>query len=44
VMTERMCDMTPSGEISRLRSSLINGLKHMPVRFTPSAPRARVAH
>jgi cholest-4-en-3-one 26-monooxygenase len=39
VMTERMRDMTPSGEISRLRSSLINGLKHMPVRYAPSAAR-----
>jgi cholest-4-en-3-one 26-monooxygenase len=39
VMTERMRDMTLSGEISRLRSSLINGLKHMPVRYAPSAAR-----
>jgi cholest-4-en-3-one 26-monooxygenase len=39
VMTERMRDMTPSGQISRLRSSLINGLKHMPVQYAPSAAR-----
>ena len=38
-LTARMGDIAPSGEISRLRSSLINGLKHMPVRFAPSAPR-----
>lgn len=38
-LTARMGDIAPSGEISRLRSSLINGLKHMPVRFAPAAPR-----
>ena len=38
-LTERMPGIAPRGEVSRLRSSLINGLKHMPVRFAPSAPR-----
>jgi cholest-4-en-3-one 26-monooxygenase len=34
---ERMPDITLDGEVSRLRSNFINGFKHMPVRFTPSA-------
>ena len=39
-VAERMPDIEPRGEVSRLRSSLINGIKHMPVRFAPSAARA----
>jgi cholest-4-en-3-one 26-monooxygenase len=39
-LAERMPDIEPDGEVSRLRSNFLNGIKHMPVRFTPSAPRA----
>jgi cholest-4-en-3-one 26-monooxygenase len=39
-LAERMPDLEPDGEVSRLRSNFLNGIKHMPVRFTPSAPRA----
>jgi cholest-4-en-3-one 26-monooxygenase len=35
-LTERMPDLTLDGEASRLRSNFLNGIKHMPVRFTPS--------
>jgi cholest-4-en-3-one 26-monooxygenase len=38
-LAERMPDIEPDGEASRLRSNFLNGIKHMPVRFTPSAPR-----
>jgi len=38
-LTERMPDIALAGEVSRLRSNFLNGIKHMPVRFTPSAPR-----
>ena len=38
-LAERMPDIEPDGEVSRLRSNFLNGIKHMPVRFTPSAPR-----
>jgi cholest-4-en-3-one 26-monooxygenase len=36
-LVERMPGITLDGEVSRLRSNFINGIKHMPVRFTPSA-------
>jgi cholest-4-en-3-one 26-monooxygenase len=39
-LAERMPDIEPDGEASRLRSNFLNGIKHMPVRFTASAPRA----
>jgi cholest-4-en-3-one 26-monooxygenase len=32
-LTERMPDIKLDGQASRLRSNLINGIKHMPVRF-----------
>ena len=32
-LTERMPDIRPAGEVSRLRSNFINGIKHMPVQF-----------
>jgi cholest-4-en-3-one 26-monooxygenase len=32
--TERMPGITLDGEVSRLRSNFINGIKHMPVRFS----------
>jgi cholest-4-en-3-one 26-monooxygenase len=39
VLAERMPDIELDGEASRLRSNFLNGIKHMPVRFTPSLPR-----
>jgi cholest-4-en-3-one 26-monooxygenase len=38
-LAERMPDIKLDGEVSRLRSNFLNGIKHMPVRFTASAPR-----
>jgi cholest-4-en-3-one 26-monooxygenase len=38
-LAERMPDIRLDGEVSRLRSNFLNGIKHMPVRFTPSVPR-----
>ncbi len=35
-LTERMPDLALDGGASRLRSNFLNGIKHMPVRFTPS--------
>ena len=32
-LAERMPDIALNGEVSRLRSNFINGVKHMPVRF-----------
>ena len=32
-LTERMPGIRLDGEVSRLRSNFINGIKHMPVRF-----------
>ncbi len=32
-VAERMPEISLSGEVTRLRSNLINGIKHMPVRF-----------
>jgi cholest-4-en-3-one 26-monooxygenase len=37
-----MPDIQPAGEARRLRSNFINGIKEMPVRFTPSAQPAPV--
>jgi cholest-4-en-3-one 26-monooxygenase len=37
-VAERMPDIRLDGEASRLRSNFLNGIKHMPVRFTPSVP------
>ncbi|MCX5046607.1 cytochrome P450 [Aldersonia sp. NBC_00410] len=34
---ERMPDMEQTGPAQRLRSNFINGIKHMPVKFTPAA-------
>ncbi len=45
VMFERLLDRLPDirldGQVQRLRSNFINGTKHLPVAFTPSAPLAR---
>ena len=32
----RVPDMELSGEVQRLRSNFINGIKHLPVSFAPS--------
>ena len=37
----RMPGMELAGEPQRLRSNFINGMKHIPVVFTPSAPLGR---
>jgi cholest-4-en-3-one 26-monooxygenase len=41
-MFERILDRLPDirldGEVQHLRSNFINGVKHIPVAFTPSAP------
>jgi cholest-4-en-3-one 26-monooxygenase len=36
LLLDRMPDIQPAGEARRLRSNFINGIKEMPVRFTPS--------
>ncbi len=42
VMFDRLLDRLPDihldGDVQRLRSNFINGVKHIPVAFTPSAP------
>ncbi len=40
-LLERLPDIRPDGEMQPLRSNFINGTKHLPVAFTPSAPPAR---
>ena len=35
---ERLPDIVSAGEPDRLRSSFINGIKHMDCTFTPVAP------
>jgi cholest-4-en-3-one 26-monooxygenase len=34
-LLERLPDIQLAGSVERLRSNFINGIKHMPVRFTP---------
>ena len=34
-LLRRFPDIRPAGPVSRLRSNFINGIKHMPVEFTP---------
>ncbi len=41
-LLDRLPDIRPDGEIQRLQSRFINGVKHLPVAFTPSAPRVGV--
>ena len=36
----RIPDMELSGDVERLRSNFINGIKHMPVQFSPAARAA----
>ncbi len=37
-LLDRMPDIHLDGEVERLRSNFINGVKHIPVAFSPSAP------
>jgi cholest-4-en-3-one 26-monooxygenase len=37
-LLDRMPDIHLDGEVQRLRSNFINGVKHIPVAFSPSAP------
>jgi cholest-4-en-3-one 26-monooxygenase len=39
----RMQDLELAGQPERLRSNFVAGIKHMPLRFTPSAVHARSA-
>jgi cytochrome P450 len=41
-LLRRMPDIELAGPVRRLRSNFINGVKEMPVRFTPSRTRAAV--
>jgi cholest-4-en-3-one 26-monooxygenase len=43
LVLDRMPDIQPAGEARRLRSNFINGIKEMPVRFTPSEPVSRTS-
>jgi cholest-4-en-3-one 26-monooxygenase len=36
-LLRRLPDIEPAGPVQRLRSNFINGIKHMPVRYTPAA-------
>jgi cholest-4-en-3-one 26-monooxygenase len=36
-LLDRLPDIELAGPVQRLRSNFINGIKHMPVRFTPAA-------
>ena len=40
-LLRRLPDIELAGPVERLRSNFINGIKHMPVRFTPERARAR---
>jgi len=40
-LLRRLPDITLAGPVERLRSNFINGIKRMPVRFTPERARAR---
>ena len=35
---ERLDDIELDGEVRRLRSDFVNGIKHMPVRFSKARP------
>ena len=39
-LLDRMPDLAPAGPAQRLQSSFINGIKHLPVTFTPGPPVA----
>jgi cholest-4-en-3-one 26-monooxygenase len=36
-LTDRMPDLSPAGPAEQLQSNFINGIKHLPVSFTPGA-------
>jgi cytochrome P450 len=38
---ERVPDIHLDGKVQRLQSNFINGTKHIPVAFAPSAPLGR---
>ena len=40
-LLDRLPDMRPAGDAQRLQSQFFNGVKHLPVAFTPTAPLAR---
>jgi cholest-4-en-3-one 26-monooxygenase len=42
-LVEQMPGIALDGEVSRLRSNFLNGIKHMPVRLAPAAGRAGAA-
>jgi cholest-4-en-3-one 26-monooxygenase len=37
-LLDRLPDLHQAGDVQRLQSQFINGVKHLPVAFTPSAP------
>jgi cholest-4-en-3-one 26-monooxygenase len=43
LLLDRMPDIRQAGEARRLRSNFINGIKEMPVRFTPSERLTRTS-
>jgi cholest-4-en-3-one 26-monooxygenase len=36
-LLDRLPDIRQNGELQRLQSQFINGVKHLPVEFTPAA-------
>jgi len=38
-LVKRVSSVERTGPVKRLRSTFINGLKHLPVRLTPSAQK-----
>ena len=36
-LLDRLPDIRPNGELERLQSQFINGVKHLPVAFTPAS-------
>lgn len=40
-LLDRLPDMHQAGDAQRLQSQFINGVKHLPVAFTPTAPLGR---
>ena len=37
-LVDRLPDLELAGPVNRLHSDFVNGIKTMPVRFTPTAP------
>jgi hypothetical protein len=40
-LLDRLPDIHQAGDVQRLQSQFINGVKHLPVAFTPGARIAR---